>query len=295
MKEIKHKSISEELERPIDELTAELDKAKEDGDNVIHLSDFARKSDKPEKTFTTGFSVFNEAMDGGFRAGDLVIISGVSGQGKTSLAQTLTYHLCKADIQTLWFSYEVAPQRLHDKFVSMGIKDFYNVYAPKKNTSGKLDWIKKKILHSMIENKTKVVFIDHIDFLKSTATSGYENEAIALKNITIELKSLAVSYGVIIVLMAHLKKLSDDSKDPTMQDIGYSAGIFQLADYVMMIRRIKEKKSRLDSEVGEIDTKYSNIKIVKNRMTGRTVYQRVLMVNNLFIIEDLEHDIGDII
>jgi len=270
-----------------DQIIQELELAKKSGDDVVLLKDLAK--DKPKrKTFSTGFTMFDEAMEGGFSGGDLVVISGISGHGKTSFAQTLTYNLCRNKFQTLWFSYEVSTDNLDAKFRKMGIGEFYHVFTPRKNTTGKLDWVKKKILHSIIENHTKIVFIDHIDFLKSTKTKNSDNEAIALKNIAIELKDIAVKYNIVIVLMAHLKKLPDDFKEPTMQDIGYSAGIFQLADYIFIIWRLQQKNP--DSDSGEVFGPYSKIKIVKNRLTGRTTYQKVIMHDELFTLEDNIHE-----
>lgn len=246
-------------------------------DAVVRLPEIVSDFDTSDTYTPCGYKKFDEAMDGGFRGGDLVIISGISGHGKTSLAQTLTYNLCKREIPTLWFSYEVSVAHLHRKFERMGISEFYHVYTPKKNTTGKLDWIKSKIREGIVRYNTQVVFIDHIDFLKSTKTKSQDNEAIALKNIAIEIKDLAVELDVTIVMMAHVKKLPNDS-EPNMQDIGYSAGIFQLADYVMMVWRKKDKFNK-----SQVYGKDSCIKIVKNRMTGHMPYLNVTMENEKLI------------
>jgi len=251
------------------------------GDDKIQLiSDLIDKNKPAGDKFGCGFDLFNKAMDGGFKEGDLVVISGISGQGKTSLAQTMTYHLCKNAVPCLWFSYEVSLEHLNNKFLKMGIEDFYQAYAPKKNTTGKLEWIKDKIKEGWIKFATKVIFIDHIDFLTPTDIKDRDNETIALKKIAIELKSLAIELNVVIVVMAHLKKLPE-GKEPDMQDIGYSAGIFQLADYVLIIYREKEKKGRFD--IDDTYTNNSKIKIAKNRQTGQLKFLQVNYVNEKFI------------
>jgi len=239
-------------------------------DKIAPLKDVILKIPKNSVRFPSTFLELDRAMNGGFKDGDLVIISGVSGEGKTTLAQTLTYNLCLFNTPVCWFSYEVSLEHLDRKFREMGISDFYHVFVPEKNTTGKLDWVKLKIIESCAKYDTKIIFIDHIDFLSPMETKTSDNQSIALKNIATELKSLAIELGVVIVCMAHLRKLPDAKKEPDMQDIGYSAGIFQLADYVLIVWRekIEAKKSLAGGDVGELTTGNSFVKIVKNRETG---------------------------
>ncbi len=253
-------------------------------DEVLPIYEAITQNREEEKPFSTGFETIDSAIEGGFREGDLIIISGISGEGKTSLAQTFTYHLSKQCIPCLWFSYEITIDRLNQKFQSMGLipNENYWAYTPKKNTTGKIQWLKGKIKEGWRKYACKVVFIDHLDFLTPTDIKNTDNETIALKKIAIELKSLAVELKVSIVAMAHLKKLPDN-KEPDMQDIGYSAGIFQLADYVIMIWRKKNNYGRLQNNDGEIYTDESKIKIVKNRLNGKTPFTTLKYVNNKFI------------
>jgi replicative DNA helicase len=259
-------------------------------DELILLQEAINKDKLTCRRFKIGFEEFDEAMAGGLKDGDLVIISGRSGNGKTSFAQTITFNLCQDKISTLWFSYEVTLEHLHRKFEEMKMPEFYQVFVPKVNTTGHLKWVKEKIQEAVEKYSTKVVFIDHIDFLiPSSVGRSQDNTSAYLKMITTELKSLAIELNVIIVCMAHLKKLSPDA-DPEMEDIGYSAGIFQLADYVIMVNRETTKQALTFSDVPSafIDrtTTHTNnaiIKIVKNRETGINKIMKLQMVNNRFI------------
>lgn len=282
----------EEKDIPNLEDYAILDKVIAD-DEVKWIKDIVNPGLKNTQGFGSGLTFLDDAMEGGFRGGDLVVLSGISGEGKTTLAQTFSYHLCKKGVPILWFSYEVSIERLHQKFEAMGISDFYYACAPKKNTTGNLAWIEFKIKEASLKFAIKVVFIDHIDFLTPMDTKTSDNEAIALKRIATQLKDLAVKLNVTIVIMAHLKKLPD-GKEPDMQDIGYSAGIFQLSDYVMMIWRLRNKQPTRklefsNSDQGEIYSNNSKIKIVKNRLNGRTAFANVIFKDYKFCLEsDLE-------
>ena len=253
-------------------------------DKVLPLSDIANKNPDRGDRFSTGFNIFDKAMSGGFKDGDLVVISGISGEGKTTVAQTLTYNLCLRNIPCLWFTYEVTHKELDKKFKEMNIKDFYYVYSPAKNTTGKIEWIKEKIKESWIKYNTKVVFIDHLDFLTPSTVKTLDSETQALKRITTELKELAIELNIIIVLMAHLKKL-ENNKEPEMQDIANSAGIFQLADYVFMVfrERNKQYKSFRSNNTEDVFTNNSILKLVKNRQTGQLKFLKIIFSNGRFM------------
>jgi len=258
-------------------------------DEVMLISDIVSqvKNKKVDK-YKIGFQIFNEALNGGFQDGELVVVSGISGQGKTSFAQTLTFNLTKQGIPCLWFSYEDTLEHLHNKFVNMGIEDHYIAYHPKKIHTGRLDWISYKIREAYIKYACKVVFIDHIDFLVPLETKGKENREEYLKKIAIDLKSLAVELKCVVVVMAHLKKL-EDGKEPDLQDIGYSAGIYQNANTVFMVYRERNKR-KMGELSGDTYTNNTIIKIVKNRETGQSKFVKCQYVNNKFIELTYEDD-----
>jgi len=204
----------------IDKIPSLSDVVSQSSEQVRLLKDIIDIKKLKVPRYSTGLEDFDDIMNGGFKMGDLVIISGKPGSGKTTMSQTLTYNLCKAKHQVLWFTYEVSPEHLHQKFIEMGIQDFYTVYAPQKNITGHLSWVKKKIKEGWEKYETKFIFIDHIDFLTPANNKTTDNEAISYKKIATELKTLAIELDVVIVLMAHLKK-TDTMKEPELEDIGY--------------------------------------------------------------------------
>lgn len=248
---------------------------------VLPIYDIVGAHQRPVDAFPTGIRIFDKAMRGGLRGGDLMVISGISGEGKTTLSQTLTYNLCARQVPTLWFSYEVSLSHLNEKFMAMGMDKHYFAYSPKKNQSGSIDWIKDRILEGWKKYLTKVIFIDHIDFLTPSTVKTSDNEMLALKKIATELKQLAVHLDVAIVLMAHVKKLPS-GKEPEMQDISSSSGIYQLADYVILINRSQEEKKSFIPNQGTIYKNEAKVKLVKNRLTGETVYTVLEHANQRF-------------
>lgn len=250
---------------------------------VKPIYELAKNTSSKGDRISSGFQLFDESLDGGFKDGDVVVVTGISGQGKTSFCQTLTYELCKRTVPCLFFSYETSIEYLDKKFQSMGMSEHYYAYAPTKNESGRIDWIKEKIKEGKIKYGVKAVFIDHIGFLTATNLKSSDNYAMQLTGITRELKTLAIEENIIIFLVTHITKIPDN-KEPDMQDIAYSSGIYQEADYVFIVWRLKnEVKSKLTESVGEIYSDESKIKIVKSRSTGKTPFIKMRYTSERFV------------
>lgn len=247
-------------------------------DEVVHISELEKHQGGYSQPFKTGYDVFDNALMGGVRGGDLVILTGISGHGKTTMAQCISVNLSKRLLPSLWFSYEVIQSNLAAKFRAMGAQDeSFLVYTPKRNTSGSLKWIQDKIKEGIEKFQTKFVFIDHIDYLSPLNTKNSDQRRIILRDICQELKSLAIDLEVVIFLIAHVKKV--EGREVEMQDIAESSGIYQLADFVFSITRQKERRN-VNGKMEETFENRSIIKILKNRLTGELPKIDVILENN---------------
>jgi replicative DNA helicase len=214
----------------------------------------------------TGFEVFDKCLSGGFRQGDLIIISGPTQNGKTTFAQTLTYHLAKREVSSLWFSYEMGLREIWDKFKAMGVNDKFLAYVPFKLTNDNVSWIEKKVVEAKALG-VKAVFIDHLGFLSGTPkkmTDNYsQNLSAYLGSVCREIKIMAVKHDVMIFLLAHTRK----TDKPTLNDISSSAGIAQEANTVFMVWR---ERLDVDDDGEDVLSDKTKIALEKNRSTGMT-------------------------
>jgi replicative DNA helicase len=261
----------------------ELDKFLSKDDEVILLKDAINKIGKKDiDYFPIGFEVLDNAINGGVTDGQLIVISGRAGEGKTSWCQTLTYNFTKLALPCLWFSYEVDINNLWQKFERMGIDEDFLTYVPFKMTSGRLDWLEQKIKEGILKFDTKIIFIDHLGFLLPIL-NDYDQEmnknySAYLGMICRQLKNIARNYNVIIFLCAHIRKTKEEL---SLEDLANSAGIGQESDLVFMLERQRVKNKYQTS--GDIFTNDTIIKIVKNRPTGQTKIIKCQMINEKFL------------
>ena len=231
---------------------------------ILHAEEVAkRQSINSDISFHTDMKPFDEALLGGFSPGDLIVVAGKSGHGKTTLIQDWSVTLAvggkekQEPLPSLWFSYEVLAKPLWGKFQNMGADSSTPIYLPTFNESGDSEWVAEMIEKGIKEKGVRVVVIDHLGFLRAPR-GNYANAADATTHTTRALKRLAVKYGLIIMLPVHVKK--SVGKNPELEDIKDASGIYQEADTVFFIERQKDSLG--------LPTARARMWLVKNRKTG---------------------------
>lgn len=234
-------------------------------DSIFEVS----KKYKPSNfVIPTGYQPFDDAMDGGLREGELITISAPTGMGKTTFSMNLNVNFHKLGVPSLWFTYEMNPWYLKEKFVKLGQDEMLKSYTPTVESkelhmvNQELLYIKTHIQDAIDQYACKIVFIDHLHYLVPLDAVG-GNFSLMVGAIVRELKKIAVSKGIVIFLIAHTKKIYQGEK-LDLSSIRDSSLIAQESDYVFLIERLKR-----ENEEGEIvfDSK-SRVSIAKNRRTG---------------------------
>ena len=285
---------SGEITTPYSEFTGQTSEPiilGDDSDEIRHVAEVAdaQKIDQTD-VYPLEMPCFDEVILGGVAPGDLVVIAGKSGHGKTTLAQdwTLSFVRGKKNSKVLWFSYEVLPSHLWNKFQEMGMTREDCVFTPMRNSSGDVSWVEQKIKEGKEKFGTRMVMIDHLGFLlpKTQGILGKKNMssnyASFLTQVARDLKSIALREEVIIFLPVHVRKTNARNKHSDIDDIKDSSGIGQESDLVFLIEREKAKDENSKSYFTDVTT----ISLAKNRKTGITVIGKFNMINGRFAYDD---------
>lgn len=267
----------------LDEQFKMAEQTVKNGDEIIHISKI--EADKNSTIpISTGYKTLDDAMGGGFREGNLTIITGRSGEGKTTWAQNLCVNLSNNGEKCLFFSYEMTLPELKEKFEEIDKNlEALKLFTPKRMTSGNTAWIKTKIKEGR-ELGIRHFFIDHLDYLTPMNIQNSDQMRIKYKQITLELKNLANELGICIYLIAHVKKV-DAKRELEMEDIAESSGIYQLANFVFGVKREIKIEYNERYQTNTRTDMGGKVTILKNRKTGNlTSFLKFKLINNRTVI-----------
>jgi replicative DNA helicase len=244
-------------------------------DKMISSLEFAEIiSKEPEPQIVmSGLPTLDKVLNG-FEQGELIVVSGPTNHGKTTLLLTILSNMVEAGVKSSFFTMENSPRSFIKKFKGGNIPLFY---LPMKNTENHIDWLLEKIIEGCVKYNTRVVFIDHLHQIFSIERMK-GNLSLEIGDIVAKLKQIAVEYGLVVFLVAHCtdNKLAM-SYEPTMRDIRDSGMISRLADSVLGVWRIEKQNNVNDlykEKVAEqddtnADNHYNKIRIWKSRREGQ--------------------------
>ena len=251
-----------------------------------------KKNSEEREYISTGFKVLDAMLSGGFRTTSLTILTGEPGSGKSTLINQIlagaiadnhkvflySGELPEEDLMK-WFNITTAnSEHIINKINSQGIDN-------KDVTDECWDKISKWVENNMviyggdvaanmrnivasIENlvKTKDIKLFVLDNLMTLDLNESDDKYQQQKILCMKLKSLAKKHKIAIILVAHPKKPSGDSK-PSMYDVSGAAEIVGIADNIIRTIRAQDKDG----------TQISKILLLKNRWGG--IINRALTVN----------------
>ncbi len=234
----------------------------------------------------TGFTQIDKKIRG-FKPGDLVIVAGRPGMGKTTWALNIATNNIFAHKNVLIFSLEMTNEQLIKKIVSSesGISidkmDGGNLTASDwrlfEETKNKLSqsnlyvYDKSPITIETLVNKAKsiqavkqidLIIVDYLQLLMTTskAPAGSDNRTASMTYISNLLKGLAKEIGCPLISLSQLNRgvESRPDKRPLLSDLRDSGSIEQDADMVIMLYR--------EDYYDALDTGLSEVIVKKNRM-----------------------------
>lgn len=266
----KFEHIKSQLENDIAGLILKDSKKKTKHVNEI-LKDLEEEAltGKETKFVSSGFDLLDKKLNGGFYAGQLVILGARPSIGKTSWAQNIIINASKKGARCLFLSLEVDNRNVILKFISNlasvptwkvsrgslnqveheavvqaknKLKEL-NIYT-NDSSNLKIADIENIIKNEIAKNPVDLVVVDYVQYIRYQDDRN-KNESWLIKENTTALKTMAKKYNVAMLALAQVNRKAVEGADqePTINDFKGSGGIEEDADVAMILHR-----NRLDKE-----------------------------------------------
>ncbi len=227
-------------------------------DRIVSSHDYYKAIEALPKEKRYNFRIKSiDLLTEGFTHGDLIVISGYTGHGKTSFCQTVSYNISKENIKALWFSYELSARQFFNKYKGDKIPLFF---MPRKNKPYDLKWVEDRIVECIAKHDIKIVFLDHLHYIVPMLSDQYTKSDM-VGHAMRALKTMAVKYEIVIFLMAHTKQPKDTSS-PGLESLRDSSFVGQESDAVYIMHRPTKRGKRDEFE------DYGLFTVCKQRHTG---------------------------
>ena len=209
----------------------------------------------------------------GHRMGEVTVLTGPTGCGKTTLLSQLSLDLCGQGVSTLWGSFEIKNTRLIHKMLSQlagrslqgDLKAFeaaadrfeaLPMYFLRFFGSTDVDEVLDAMEYAVYAHDVQHILLDNVQFMMAGQGRGFdkfERQDAALD----KFRKFASQKNIHVTLVIHPRKEQEDA-DLSLSSVFGTAKATQEADNVLILQRVKGaarldvRKNRFDGTLGAI-------------------------------------------
>jgi replicative DNA helicase len=225
---------------------------------IEHMDTIGQRLSNDRKGIATGLTDLDAMLNGGWHRGQLVVIAGRPGMGKSALSLHNSIEAAKAGYGVLYLSMEMVAAELADRAIaSNGHISLGSVLSGVMNER---EWegvtVANGTLHELplhVVDRSGLNFFQvasyarrHkrkngldmlvVDYLQLMAGEGDKRHS-QIEEITRSLKALAKELNIAILLLSQLSRKTENARKPKLSDLRDSSSIEQDADVVIFIDR----------------------------------------------------------
>ena len=211
----------------------------------------------------------------GFRRGELTVLTGPTGSGKTTFLGQLSLDLAQQDLNVLWGSFEIKNTRLLHKLLQQfaqeplgphkeqleNIADRFRelpLYFLKFHGGTDVEAVLDAMEYAVYVNDVEHIILDNLQFMisrqnmKSSTFDKFDVQDVAIE----KFRQFATAHNVHISLVVHPRKEQEDSR-LSLSSIYGSAKATQEADTVLILQNdgrskyLEVKKNRFNGTLGK--------------------------------------------
>lgn len=182
-----------------------------------------------------GYDTLDSRM-GSFLPGEVFVIGGGTGYGKSLLAQNIAVKVAEQGMMTLFITLEMTKEQTLSRMLMMTDKpDLVTSMIAFQRASAVTDKDVGILMKKAAEGGMGLVILDHLHFLPR----GTDNIRTEISRITKHFKECAVEYKIPVILLCHINRSMEKGERPDLKHLKESSSIEQDADMVGFVYRDK--------------------------------------------------------
>ncbi|KAL3922897.1 MAG: hypothetical protein SGILL_001960 [Bacillariaceae sp.] len=229
----------------------------------------------------------------GFRRGELTVLTGPTGSGKTTFLGQVSLDLAEQGINVLWGSFEIKNTRLLHKLLKQfsrnglpantdaGASEHLNaladrfqdlpLYFMKFHGGSDVDEVLDAMEYAVYVNDVEHIVLDNMQFMISRKVSKSSFDKFEIQDIAIEkFRKFATKHNVHVTLVVHPRK-EDESSKLSISSFYGSAKATQEADTVIILQNDANRRKYIDVRKNRFDGTLGTSPLYFQSKSGRYV------------------------
>lgn len=263
-------------------------------DTIVHAPDLLEKILKPEHRYGLPYPWDGwNAMTEGMKPGQLVMVAGGTGIGKSLFTRSICLNLCKQGVKCAYIGLEESCETSLERMLSevLGYAPGFHLDTTEKRATRDPDAIRDAldtfadnlflldqfgsedfdrfvatVKHYVLGEQCEVIFLDHFSLLADGISLDTDQRR-AIDKCIKDLKTLCVKLNFTMVVVCHLSRGSgigpshEEGGEPTLAELRGSHSLAQIPDFVVMLQRNPRAEDKVDANT-------TNCWLKKNRVKG---------------------------
>jgi len=220
----------------------------------FEMTSFTKIKSFDKKRLATNVFEFDRVIGGGFIPGEIILLTGEPGVGKSTLLLQILQSL-----KTLYVSGEESAEQVKDRIGRLGLKEKNLFFTNTREVEAIINGVKQT------ENKFDILVIDSIQTVYSSGIEGVPGSVNQLKESASRLIDLAKTNNLPIIFIGHITKEGEIAGPKTLEHMVDAVLSFE-GEKISHFRILRATKNRFGStdEIGIFEMTNKGLAEVKN-------------------------------